>query len=113
MKTIRQTLIDEIGYPIKKGKIDNKILKRRLDAEAECDADTINSKAFIGATADCLFALIAEPDFSESDISVSLSDRILILKQANYLYNAIGEEEKTLDQPKVYVGPPPGIYVSY
>ncbi len=113
MKTIRQALKDEIPYPIGEGFIDNRIMSRGLDGDAPIDAVIINSKEFLGAKADCLYALVETPNFSESDISISLQDRNLILKKANYLYNAIGEEEKTLDQPKVYVGPPPGVYVSY
>ncbi len=113
MKTIRQALIDEISYPLNKGKIENKLLARGLDADSPIDAKTINSKEFLGAVADCLFGLIDAPNFSESDISISLQDRDLILKKANYLYRAIGEEEKNLDQPTVCVGPPPGTYVSY
>lgn len=113
MKTIRQALIDEISYPLGQGKIDNKIISRGLDGDAVIDAETINSKEFLGAIADCLYSLIEAPNFSESDISISLQDRDLILKKANYLYRSIGEEERNLDQPRICVGPPPGTYVSY
>ena len=113
MKTIRQALIDEISYPLGEGRIENMIIARGLDGDSEISASIINSKEFLGAKADCLFALIDTPNFSESDISISLADRNLILKKANWLYKAIGEEEKTLDQPTVYVGPPPGTYVNY
>ena len=113
MKTIRQALKDEIHYPIRNGFIDNKLLKRGLDADREIDVEIISSKEFIGATADCLYSLVDSPNFSESDISISLQDRDLILKKANLLYKSIGEEEKNLDQPVVCAGPPPGTYVSY
>lgn len=113
MKTIRQALIDEIPYPIGEGFIDNRIISRRLDGDAELSAEIINSNEFLGAKADCLYALIEAPNFSESGISISLQDRKLILKKANFLYKAIGEEEKNLDQPTVCIGPPPGTYVSY
>lgn len=113
MKTIRQALKDEVGYPIGDGFIENKLIARGLDGDGAISASVINSKEFLGASADCLFALVDAPNFSESDISISLADRNLILKKANYLYRTIGEEEKTLDEPMVYVGPPPGTYVSY
>lgn len=113
MKTIRQALSDEISYPIGEGFIENKLIARGLDGDREISPAVINSKEFLGATADCLFALVDSPDFSESDLSFSMPDRNLILKKANYLYASIGEPEKTLDQPKVCVGPPPGTYVSY
>ena len=113
MKTIRQALIDEVSYPLSLGKIDNKLISRGLDGDAPISAETINSKEFLGAAADCLYDLIDAPNFSESDISISLQDRDLILKKANNLYRTIGEEEKNLDQPMVCVGPPPGTSVSY
>lgn len=113
MKTIRQALKDEIGYPIGDGFIENKLIARGLDGDCAISATVINSKEFLGASADCLFSLIDAPNFSESDISISLQDRDLILKKANYLYRTIGEEEKNLDQPMVCVGPPPGTYVNY
>lgn len=112
MKTIRQALIDEIPYPLGEGFIDNRIISRGLDGDIEINASVINSNEFLGAKADCLYALIESPNFSESGISISLQDRNLILKKANYLYRSIGEEEKNLDQPTVCVGPPPGTYVS-
>ena len=112
MKTVKQALIDEIGYPCNEGRIENKLLRRSLDADSPCDHDVITSDSFVGATADCLFALLADPNFSESGISISLPDRTMILKQANSLYRSIGEEEKNLDQPTVCIGPPPGTYVS-
>lgn len=92
MKTIRQALIDEIAYPLGQGKIDNRLLSRGLDADSAIDADIINSDAFTGAVADCLFALIEAPNFSESDISISLQDRNLILKKANYLYTRVRDK---------------------
>lgn len=112
MKTVRQALKDEIGYPIGDGFIENKLIARDLDGDGYISASVINSKEFLGATADCLFALVDSPNFSESDISISLQDRDLILKKANYLYRSIGEEEKNIDQPIVCVGPPPGTYVN-
>ena len=113
MKTIRQALIDEISYPLNIGKIDNKLIARGLDGDMMIDSAILNSNEFKGALADCYFDLIDAPNFSESDISISLQDRDLILKKANYLYKAIGEEVKNLDQPQVYIGPPTGTYVSY
>jgi hypothetical protein len=103
MRTIKQALIDEIAFPIGEGSIENKLLRRGLDADAEITADVLNSSAFIGATADCLYSLIDTPNFSEANKSVSLSDKDLILKKANALYSSIGEEEKTISKPTVYI----------
>ena len=113
MRTVRQALKDEITYPLSDGIILNKLLRRGLDGDSPVDSSVINSKAFLGAKADCLMEFLIAINFSESDISISVSDRNMILKQANWLYSHIGEEERTLDQPKVYIGPPPGVYVSH
>lgn len=104
MRTIAQALKDEVHYPIGDGFIENKLMKRGLDGSCEISAEILNSPEFNGAVADCLYSLVEAPNFSESDISISLQDRNLILKKANTIYTSIGEEEKSLDQPKVYVG---------
>lgn len=106
MRTIAQALKDEIDYPINDGKIENKLMRRGLDGSGEISAEILDSPEFNGAVADCLYSLVETPNFSESDISISLQDRDLILKKANHIYTSIGEEEKKLDQPKVYVGWP-------
>lgn len=106
MRTITQALKDEIDYPINDGKIENKLMRRGLDGSSEISAEILDSPEFNGAVADCLYSLVEAPNFSESDISFSLQDRNLILKKANAIYTSIGEEEKALDQPKVYVGWP-------
>ena len=106
MRTIAQALKDEIDYPINDGKIENKLMRRGLDGSGEISAEILDSPEFNGAVADCLYSLVVAPNFSESDISISLQDRDLILKKANHIYVSIGEEEKKLDQPKVYIGWP-------
>lgn len=104
MKTIKQALVDEIHYPLNEGFIENRLLARGLEKDANISAEIFNSNEFRGAVADCLYSLIDSPNFSESDISITLTDRNLILKKANSIYSSIGEDEKNLNQPKVYVG---------
>lgn len=104
MKTIRQALIDEISYPLSVGLIDNKIIYRGLDADDYFDSEVAHSKEFKGAVADCLYALVEAPNFSEADVSFSMSDKSLILKRANALYNSIGEDVNNIDEPMVYIG---------
>lgn len=104
MKTIQQALIDEIHFPIGLGIIENKMILRGLTPEDEFDMDVAKSKPFIGAVADCLFSLISAPNFSEADKSFSLSDKTLILRKVNSLYNSIGEASVGLDEkPMVYI----------
>ena len=104
MKTIGQALIDEIHYPISVGMIENKLIKRGLTCDAEYDMEVANSKAFIGAVADCLYSLIEAPNFSEADKSISLSDKSIILKKVAALYKSIGEHENaSLASPRVCI----------
>lgn len=103
MKTILQALKDEISYPLSDGFFENRLLARGIDGESIIDIEVMNSNAFKGAVADCLFALVDSPNFSESDISISLPDRSIILKKANLIYASIGEDEKAIDQPTVYI----------
>lgn len=105
MKTLLEALRDEIHYPISDGHLENRLFKRGLMPNAICDVDVFNSPEFIGAVADSLFMLIAAPNFSEADKSFSGLNIDAILKQANKLYNSIGEDEKVLeDKPMVYIG---------
>lgn len=106
MRTIAQALKDDVPYPLGDGFIENRLMERGLDGSSEVSADVLASPEFKGAVADCLYSLVEAPNFSELDISISLQDRNLILKKANCIYSSIGEEEKKLDEPKVYIGWP-------
>ena len=103
MKTVGQALIDEIHYPVGIGMIENKLIMRGLSFEDEFCAEIATSKEFLGAVADCLYSLIEAPSFSEADKSITLSDKGLILNKVNAIYKSIGEQEKTLATPMVYI----------
>lgn len=106
MKTVIQSLIDEVLYPLPYGKVENICIKRGLEAQDELNADTATSAAYKGALADCLYSLIQAINFSEADKSVgTLTDaqRRLILRQANKLYSEIGEDEVADGTPTVYI----------
>ena len=97
--------MDEIHFPISDGFVDNKILSRGLDGDEEITQEILNSNAFIGAIADCLYSLLDAPNFNEADKSFSLADREIILRKVNSLYSKIGEKPVALgEQPKVYFG---------
>ncbi len=107
MKTIAQAIKDYLGNSyslLGSGLVGNIIIERDLDPNDEFDAAIAKDKSFIGLRADCLYNLVSSPNISESDLSISLGDRNVILKMANQFYTSIGEEEKSLDQPKVYIG---------
>jgi hypothetical protein len=103
-KTIQQALIDEVHYPIPLGYIENQMIKRGLAGSAEATAEVLNSAAYVGCVADCLYSLIEAPNFNEADKSFSLPDRKAILSKVNKMYISIGEPEKALERPMVYIG---------
>ena len=106
-KTIREALIDEVFYPVPEGYVDNVIVKRQLNAEADFDISVVTSNDWKGAVADCLASLLQAIDLSEADKSIhALTDeqRRLILKKANALYGEIGEELIDGGEPKVIFG---------
>lgn len=106
MKTILQALRDEIHYPIPMGYVENVCIKRGLDGDGWFNTEIAASNEYKGAWADCLYSLISATNFSEADKSIgSLSDtqRKAILKQANKLYDEIGEDEVYDGTPTVYI----------
>lgn len=104
MKTVRQYLKDEIHYPVSDGFIENRLIARGIEPDAVMSMEVASMPFFQGALADCLYSLLIAPNFSESDISISLTDKELLLKRANLIYGSIGEEAKTISGPKVYIG---------
>lgn len=108
MKTIQQALIDEIHYPIPEGFVENVMIKRKLNPVGDCDSDTMNSKEYMGALADCLWSLVQAINFSEADKSfgsLSDKDKERILLRVNSIYNTIGEPSVELEaKPMVYIG---------
>lgn len=108
MKTIRQALIDEIHFPLDYSGwkfMENKLIMRGLNGEDEFTMSVGKSNAWKGAVADCLVSIIVAPNFNEADKSVYMyeGEKELILKQANLLYEEIGEEEKEIDVACVYI----------
>jgi len=91
MKTIKQALTDEIGYPLGEGAIENKIIARGLTGEEEFSQEVANSQSYKGALADCLYSLIDAPNVTEAGLSISLGDKALILNKVNSLRKEIGE----------------------
>ena len=88
MKTVLQALRDEVHYPIPVGYIENILIKRELDGTKDVDKPTMDSDAYKGAVADCLYSLVGA---------------ILILKRANKLYGEIGEPTFDDGEPTVTI----------
>ena len=104
MKTIIKALSDEIYYPIPKGTLENRLIKRGLDGDADFTKEVMESNEFKGALADSLYSLIQAVNYSEADKSVNqLTDkqREQLLLYINKLYKEIGEEEVLLEPEPV------------
>lgn len=99
-----QALKDEVHYKLSSGFFENRLLERELNGNDECTIDAFKSKPFKGAVADCLASLIQAPNFTEGDVSFSQSDKDKILALANSIYNSIGETDKLVGEPVVYIG---------
>ena len=104
MKTILQALKDEVHYKLSSGFFENRLLERGLDGDYECTVETLKSKPFKGAVADCLRSLVQAPNISEGDISLSLSEKDKIISLANGIYRSIGEKDNCFGEPTVYIG---------
>lgn len=106
MKTVMQALQDEVHYKLSSGFFENRLLSRSLNGSDECTGELFNSKPFKGAVADCLANLVQAQNYTEGDVSMSLSDKKVeeAKKLANSIYRSIGEDDKCFDEPTVYIG---------
>lgn len=106
MRTILDALRDEIHSPVGDGHLENRLLMRGLHPEDACTIATMRGRAFQGAIADCLVALVEMPNITEGDKRIDLPTRELLLRRANDIYKIIGEplhlEHKEV--PMVYIG---------
>lgn len=105
MKTIRQALIDDVLYVLPEGIVDNKMMMRDLDGDAEISKDVMLSKSYQGCLADLLMVVVEQAiNYSEADksINVPTQAQLDILKsRINKIYVAIGEAEENFASPKV------------
>lgn len=95
-KTILQAIVDDVHYPVSSGNLENRLITRGLDSDTEFTQDIANGKGYKGALADCLISLVYAPNFTEGDVSISLSDKDKIISIANKLYQEIGEDNKMI-----------------
>ena len=106
MKTVIQSLIDEVHYPLSYGTVENKVIRRGLEAGDAYTAEVADTDAYRGALADCLVSLLHAVNFSEADKSVgNLTDkqRKAVLNMANGIYKELGEPLVELEEPKVFI----------
>lgn len=104
MRTMLEAFKDEVGFPVSEGYLRNRLLARGISPEDECLPDVFTSKSFLGAVADTLLGLVRMPNIQEGDMRIDLTNRGLLVEQANAIYKSIGEpavSEK--DKPKASV----------
>ena len=107
MKTIKQALLDEIHYPIPLGFVENKLIERGLEGDADYSLEVSKANQWKGALADCLYSLLQAVNYSESDKSVgtlSDKDKERLLIRINSLYKSIGEPIVDIGTPTVTFG---------
>ncbi len=106
MKTILQALKDEVHYKLSSGFFENRLLARGLNGNDECTVEAFNGNSFQGAVADCLRSLVQAQNYTEGDVSMSLSDKKVeeARNLANSIYRSIGESDKCFGEPTVYIG---------
>lgn len=95
-KTILQAIVDDVHYPVSSGNLENRLITRGLDGDTEFTQDIANGKEYKGALADCLISLVYAPNFTEGNVTISLSDKDKIISIANKLYQEIGEDNKMI-----------------
>ncbi len=107
MMTVSQALLSKVHWPLPEGYVETVCVERQLDYEEPFSYEVSQSAEYKGALADCLYSLYQAVNYSEAGKSVgNLTDeqRRWCLRQANRLYLEIGEEEKEVEEPRVYWG---------
>jgi hypothetical protein len=102
-KTILQAIVDDVHYPVSSGNLENRLITRGLDGDDEFTQDIANGKEYKGTLADCLISLVYAPNFTEGNVTISLSDKDKIINIANNLYGSIGEDSKKIKQDEATV----------
>lgn len=102
-KTILQAIVDDVHYPVSSGNLENRLITRGLDGDNEFTQNIANGKEYKGALADCLISLVYAPNFTEGNVTISLSDKDKIINIANNLYGSIGEDSKKIKQDEATV----------
>ncbi|MDO4691894.1 MAG: hypothetical protein Q4A64_03365 [Porphyromonadaceae bacterium] len=103
MRTILQAFKDEVAFPVSEGFLVNRLIARGLCPDDDCRAETLRSRPFKGALADTLVGIIRMPNTQEGDMSIELTNRGLLMEQANGIYRDLGEPEVGDDSKKPIV----------
>lgn len=91
--TIIEALKSGVHYPLSSNTF-IRIATQRGIVNDEFTTEVANSNSFKGALADLLYEIVIVPNISEGGVSISYSDKKVILDRANSLYLEIGEQTK-------------------
>lgn len=107
MRTILEAFKAEVGYPVSEGYLINRLLSRGLCPDEVCTAEVLRGNAFLGTMADTLIGIVRMPNIQEGDMRIDLTDKSLLIKQANSIYRQLGERvvgEDEKPKPMVTIG---------
>lgn len=92
--TILEALKSRVHYPLSDNTFQSIITFRGLVSADNFTKEIANSNSYKGALADLLYEIVIVPNISEGGVSISYSDKKVILDRANSLYLEIGEQTK-------------------
>lgn len=99
--TVFEALKAKVKYPLSDDFIKSILIERGLIGGDEYTQEVAKSNEFKGARADCYKELIDAINIGEGGMSISLSDKELILDMANSIYKEIGESQYGKEQSSV------------
>lgn len=100
MKTVT-ALLNSLSFPLTLPQVEVIAVGRGLDLEGEFTPQVAKSKAFLLSKADAMKLAILAPNVSEGGVSISYSDRKLMMSLANAIYSKFGEPLITESNPTV------------
>lgn len=92
--TVLEALKSRVHYPLSGNTFESIATQRGIVTIDEFTTEVANSNSFKGALADLLYELVSVPNISEGGMSISFSEKKVILSRANSLYLEIGEQTK-------------------
>ncbi|WP_302335842.1 hypothetical protein [Alistipes timonensis] len=93
MQTVFEALASSVGYPVPKGTIEAIAMKRGIynSLQEEINPQVMSGKAYALCEADMMKYLVTVANVSEGDVSISMSDKDILINTANSVYSAYGE----------------------
>ena len=93
MQTVFEALASSVGYPVPKGTIEAIAMRRGIykSLQEEINPQVMSGKAYALCEADMMKYLVTVANVSEGDVSISMSDKDILINTANSVYSAYGE----------------------